>query len=292
MAVFLDFLHFPCLISYSLLSYLVLSHTSSLSQWAAAVQKAMSLHHATLPIIHGFFCKHAFSSSLWLLLCQQSASTWPALQYAEFSYMGSVSLDLISSTLQRYKAFTWFHFTPGCDMVTALVQWDKNRDREINSLVMKWHLPVFFRCMRLGCSRFPPSCSGTQATSVCCFSPGLGSFLRPRSAASWAPRIGKRTETGTYFLHTLPRRNEPRERGNRCREEKRASPSKNICSVGGFKRLWRHGHGRSLLSIYNVARIIWPVTALTPKAAGGAVASSTRPQGILIKGRAVTRHKI
>ena len=63
-------------------------------------------------------------------------------------------------------------------------------------------LPGFSRCMKLGCSRSPPSCSGTPATSVCCSSPGLRSFLRPRSAASWAPRIGRRTETGTYFyLH-------------------------------------------------------------------------------------------
>lgn len=58
-------------------------------------------------------------------------------------------------------------------------------------------LPLFFRCRRLECSRFPLSCSGTPATSVCCSSPGLRSFLRLRSAASWAPWNGRRTETGT-----------------------------------------------------------------------------------------------
>lgn len=69
--------------------------------------------------------------------------------------------------------------------------------------VTKCCLPGSSQCTRPGCSRFRPSCSGTPATSVCCSSPGLRSFLRPRSAASWAPPIGKRTETGTCFINTL-----------------------------------------------------------------------------------------
>lgn len=77
-----------------------------------------------------------------------------------------------------------------------------------------------------GCSRFPPSCSGTPATSVCCSSPGLGSFLRQRSAASWARRIGRRTETGTCF-------NKPERTGARGEPQSggKESPRVEICAV-------------------------------------------------------------
>jgi len=106
---------------------------------------------------------------------------------------------------ERYYAFTRFHFHPRMRHGPRTGYW--------------CCLPVFFRCMTRGCSRFPPSCSGTPATSVCCSSPGLGSFLRPRSAASWAPRIGRRTETGTYFnKNTLTSRNDQKYRKNRCRK--------------------------------------------------------------------------
>lgn len=97
---------------------------------------------------------------------------------------------------------------PGCDMVTACYSFRKKGN---NTRVRDRCLPVFFRCMMMGCSRFPRSCSGTPATSVCYSSPGLGSFLRPRSAASWAPRIGRRIETGTYFSKTSTRRNDPKQ---------------------------------------------------------------------------------
>lgn len=65
-------------------------------------------------------------------------------------------------------------------------------------------LPVSSQCTKPGCSRFRPTCSGSPATNVCCSSPGLRSSLRPRSAASWAPPIGRRTETGTCLLIDTP----------------------------------------------------------------------------------------
>ncbi len=144
---------------------------------------------------------------------QQSASPWPLLRYTEYSYKGSASLDLIN--LFKKKSFHLISLHLGMRHGHRSYSLRQKQRQEENSLVMKCCLPVFFRCMRLGCNRFPQSCSGTPATSVCCFSPGLGSFLRPRSAASWAPRIGRRTETGTYFIHTSPLQNEPGERESR-----------------------------------------------------------------------------
>lgn len=138
-----------------------------------------------------------------------------------------------------------------------------------------------------GCSRFPPSCSGTPATSVCCSSPGLGSFLRPWSAESWAPRIGRRTESGTYFNNTLTRRNETVTDREQLSGDKE-SPSGKTCSVrGDLKRLRRHGPGGSLLSIYNVARITWPERCQwTPhRGAASPWTQHTPPPDTSIKGR-------
>lgn len=75
-------LDLSCLVSHSVSSYPVMSHpflTSPLSQWAAAVQKAMSLHPATPPIIHGLSSRACISLSPDCH--QQSDSTWPALPH-------------------------------------------------------------------------------------------------------------------------------------------------------------------------------------------------------------------
>lgn len=154
------------------------------------MQKAKSPHHATFPIIHGFFCKRAFSP--FLENTKKSASTWPALQHIQYTYMGS-----ISSVLPLLRIHSLHPELRHGHSLYSLGQIQRNIPMSERRC-----LPGFSRCMKLGCSRSPPSCSGTPATSVCCSSPGLRSFLRPRSAASWAPRIGRRTETGTYFyLH-------------------------------------------------------------------------------------------
>lgn len=111
------------------------------------------------------------------------ALTWLALQHTGRNYTGSVSFDHVNTSCHL-------------DAIAACMKSQGARESR---------LPGSFRCRRPGCSRFPPSCSGTPATSVCCSSPGLGSFLRPRSAASWLPRIGRRTETGTCLIDTLKR---------------------------------------------------------------------------------------
>lgn len=159
-----------------------------------------------LPIIHVFYAG-------FLLLTVTSSELQHGLRCSTYS---TDTFICLSQSHQFTLLRIHYHFTPGCD--TAPLHWDKKRKHPGHT---DWYLPVFSRCMMMGCSRFPPSCSGTPATSVCCSSPGLGSFLRPRSAASWAPRIGRRTETGTYFTDTLTRRKDPKQRQKRRRQIKR-----------------------------------------------------------------------
>lgn len=182
---------------------------------------------------------------------------------------------------QCYYGFTRSHLTPREATWSPLVLTETK-----NAQVRKWCLPVFFRCMRLGCSRFPPSCSGTPATSVCCSSPGLGSFLRPRSAASWAPRIGRRTETGTCFINTLKRANTAREA---VWEDKGVSEWKYLLCWRWFKETVQ-AWPRRIAAVYlqcSSDHLTWDWFQWAPQ--GGAVIQWTRPPGILIKRRAVTR---
>lgn len=146
------------------------------------------------------------SSNLWLPA--QSCIFYPDSQPQHGLRSGSASADPINSPLTVTAYSRDFTSQAGCSdhshpfiyLVNEIFKMQKHWRRDYRGL------PGFFRCMRQECSRFPRCCCGTPATSVCCSSPGLGSFLRPRSAASWAPRIGRRRETGTYFSNTLDRR--------------------------------------------------------------------------------------
>lgn len=147
-------------------------------------------------------------------------------------------------------------------------------------------LPVFFRYTRRGRSRFPPSCSGTPATSVCCSFLGLGSFHRPRSAASWAPRIGRRTKTGTYFNNTLTQRNNPPKTEKCYLKITEISEWGKIGSAGGdLKRLRRDDRG-AFSAVYLRCSLDHLIRLLPVNTEGDAVTLRTRPPGILIKRRA------
>ena len=223
------------------------------------------------------------SNNSWILL-QACICSFPG-KYQEVSFnmacAAAHTVHLHGLCLPRshqsfpYYAFT--HFTPSCDMVTACIHWGKIQRNP--PMPQRRCLPGFSRCMKLGCSRSPPSCSGTPATSVCCSSPGLRSFLRPRSAASWAPRIGRRTETGTYFyLHF----NTPK-----WAETERAPASEDWASPsGGYLLCWRwfkeatKAWPRRIATVYLQcsSRIIWPVTGASKRRKGRCYSVNTPPR--------------
>lgn len=157
-------------------------------------------------------------------------------------------------------------------------EWDNCRFRKRFS-------PVFSRCRRTGCSRFPPSCSGTRATSVCCSFPGLGSFLRPRSEASWAPRIGKRRVTGTYFTSGLTRRREAED--PELRRPKSYSPRGQQWEwFGQIMMAWPRRITAEYLQCSSDRSS--DLRLLPGNTAGGAVGARTRPPDTVIKRRATS----
>lgn len=135
-----------------------------------------------IPMIYGLFCNNPFCSFMTIIAGEIEHGLHRNTQ-------NTVTLDLSLpiTSIQPFRCleFPRFHLSPA------------------HELTPKWCLPLFSRYTRLGCSRFPPCCSGTPATNVCCSSPGLGSFLRPQSAASLAPWIGKHKETGTCFIKNM-----------------------------------------------------------------------------------------
>lgn len=199
---------------------------------------------------------------------QQWASTWPALQSIVHGICLFRSLNVTTHSLY-FTSPLW------CDMATAcnVIHWTKREKHPGH-----WCLPVFFRCMMMGCSRFPPSCSGTPATSVCCSSPGLRSLLRPRSAASWAPRIGRRTETGTYFNNTLTRQNDPKQLENRCRNTRSL---RYLLFWRWFKesmKAWPRCIDAVYLQCSSDHPIIWPVSVASKHRRGRCYSMNTPPR--------------